>query len=124
MFVGDNNLAINKRAWQISVFAEGVASRAVDGNLNPDYGNESCTHTNVIHIKPWLTVDLEQMYLIEKVTITNRADCCGECFYCGMYVPLSDDLPDTAHFAHWKSKTMSKTIFSDKKTFFLDFFSD
>ena len=80
MFVGDINLAINKPAWQISEFAEGVASRAVDGNLDADYENGSCTHTSNIHITPWLTVDLGNRYLIQKVTITNRADCCGMWF--------------------------------------------
>ena len=87
MFVEDINLALNKSTWQISENAEGIASRAVDGNLNANYGGGSCTHTTFGHVKPWLTVDLEHRYLIQKVTITNRGDCCGMSF-CIIYDEL------------------------------------
>ena len=80
MFVEDINLALNKSTWQISESAKGIASRAVDGNLNTRYRAKSCTHTRDVHVTPWLTVDLGQRYLVQRVTITNRADCCGECF--------------------------------------------
>ena len=79
MFVADNNLTLNKSAWQISTSSDGVANRAVDGNSNAHFSHgQSCTHTNDGHDKPWLTVDLEQMYLIQNIKITNRGDCCGE----------------------------------------------
>ena len=83
LFTEDANLALNKSVWQISTSGAGLASRAVDGNVNSWYiRGQSCTHTNEGHVTPWLTVDLEQMYLIQKVKITNRGDCCGEAFLC------------------------------------------
>ena len=81
MFVADNNLTLNKPVWQISDFDGGIANRAVDGNLNANFADGSCTHTKDRHLKPWLTVDLEQRYLIQKVTIVNRGDCCGGFFF-------------------------------------------
>ena len=48
----------------------------------------------------------------------------GELNYCGMYtlryvyhLVISIDLSETAHFAHWKSKTTSETIFFLTKFF-------
>ena len=66
--------------WQISTSYEGHASQAVDGNLNTQYGVGSCTHTHSGHVTPWLTVDLGNRYLIQKVKITNRAGGYGELF--------------------------------------------
>ena len=79
MFVEDDNLALNKSAWQISTVHGGNASKAVDGNPDTIYDHGFCSHTNEGHDKPWLTVDLEQRYLIQKVNITNRADNSGTC---------------------------------------------
>ena len=81
MFVEDNNLALNKPAWQISTVARGNASRAVDGNPDTIYSNGFCSHTNESHDKPWLTVDLKQRYLIQKVNITNRGQGGGTCVW-------------------------------------------
>ena len=80
-FTEDANLALNKTVWQISIRAKGFARQAVDGNLNANYFDGSCTHTDGAHITPWLTVDLKQQYLIHKVNITNRAGLHGMCFY-------------------------------------------
>ena len=66
------NLALNKLAWQISTSHCGVASQAVDGDSNPNRGSRSCTHTKTGHITPWLLVDLEQRYLIQKVKIKTE----------------------------------------------------
>ena len=68
------NLALNKPAWQSSEFYEHPANMAVDGDRNPDYYNESCSHTSRDD-GPWLTVDLQEEYLITVVNITNRGDC-------------------------------------------------
>ena len=69
------NLALKKPAWQSSDFCGGVASRAVDGNRNPDINMAHCTHT-ADNNPPWITVDLEEAYEITEVAITNRGDCC------------------------------------------------
>ena len=71
-FTGDNNLALHKPAWQSStLWPRTKAGRAVDGDNSPDFAQRSCTHTSNDPI-PWLTVDLQQQYTIEKVIITNR----------------------------------------------------
>jgi len=53
------------------------ASRAVDGNSDANWGGNSCTHTHN-EPNPWWNVDFGATKTIEKVQVTNRADCCGE----------------------------------------------
>ena len=67
------NLAKGKPAWQSS--ENGNALNAVDGKRLANLA--SCSHSNYEH-SPWLTVDLESMYKIIEVVITNRGDCCCE----------------------------------------------
>jgi hypothetical protein len=72
------NFALNKPTWQSSVDFFGVASRAVDGNTNTNFGGESCTSTHISDVNPWWAVDLTNVYFVKKVTLFNRADCnCG-----------------------------------------------
>jgi len=61
--IADVNLALNKRARQISTDI-GPASYAVDG----DVITASCTADTVG--QPWWSVDLGQPYYIGRVTIT------------------------------------------------------
>ena len=71
--------AFRKRAWQSSTFwsEHGDASRAVDGNPSTDYWRQlSCTRTKE-ETNPWWTVDLQAVFKIDAVIITNREDCCG-----------------------------------------------
>ncbi|KAI2663084.1 Fucolectin-1 [Labeo rohita] len=71
------NLALKARAVQSSVYSNGNAENAVDGNRGTDYGKGSCTHTTA-EFNPWWRVDLGNVYSISKVVITNRGDCCKE----------------------------------------------
>ncbi|XP_073692858.1 uncharacterized protein [Garra rufa] len=71
------NIALNARVVQSSLYLDGVAEHAVDGNKDSDYGKGSCTHTNA-EFNPWWRADLENVYSIRKVAITNRGDCCKE----------------------------------------------
>ena len=64
-----------KSAFQSSTGWGGVPSRAVDGNKNSQWGGKSCTHTNKQH-NAWWRVDLGGNYLVTKVQVTNRGDCC------------------------------------------------
>ena len=74
--VAFKNLAKDKPVWQSS---ENVnALNAVDGKRLTRL--VSCSHSNYEH-SPWLTVDLEAMYKIIEVVITNRGDCCCECSF-------------------------------------------
>jgi len=60
--IADVNLALNKRAHQISTLHR--ASNAVDGDVT----TASCTEDNAG--QPWWSVDLGQLYYIDRVTIT------------------------------------------------------
>ena len=68
------NLALNRPAKQSTTAYKGQASRAVDGNTNPDYFGASCTHTQ-IELGAWWEVDLGRDESLHNVQITNRADC-------------------------------------------------
>ena len=65
------NLALNKPTWQHSTKYGGVASRAVDGNPNPHYGDGSCTHT-YRHTYPTWGVDLLTIANVYDVEIMRR----------------------------------------------------
>jgi len=54
----------------------GSSSRAVDGNTNSNYGSNSCTHTQANN-NEWWRVDLQKMYMVKKVKVYNRSDCCS-----------------------------------------------
>ncbi|KAL1272054.1 hypothetical protein QQF64_031070, partial [Cirrhinus molitorella] len=71
------NIALNARVVQSSLYNNGVAEHAVDGNRDTDYGKGSCTHTNA-EFNPWWRADLGNVYSISRVAITNRGDCCKE----------------------------------------------
>ncbi|GMH43154.1 hypothetical protein BSKO_11076 [Bryopsis sp. KO-2023] len=70
-------LSSGKRTRQSSTIYGGVSSRAVDGDVNPNYSGNSCTHTKRCK-GPWWAVDLGRSYLVTRVVITNRADCCWQ----------------------------------------------
>ncbi|XP_066263233.1 uncharacterized protein [Branchiostoma lanceolatum] len=75
------NAALDKTAFQTSTLhgTEGVAGLAVDGFTNTHvYGGiGSCTHTQEEANPSWW-VDLGQSYMIGRVVIFNRQDCCSE----------------------------------------------
>nr|ACF05191.1 bryohealin precursor [Bryopsis plumosa] len=66
-----------KPAKQASLDFGGEASRGVDGDDNPMWSGNSCTHTEKQQ-NPWWQVDLGGTYQISKVVITNREDCCWD----------------------------------------------
>ena len=75
-----NNLALRKPTKMSSLYLGKVASRAVDGNRNGKMVALSCTRTNE-ELGAWWQVDLQDVYLINHVIISNRADvnCELEC---------------------------------------------
>jgi hypothetical protein len=91
-------LAHRKPAWQSSTFIEPLkpnpfpynASLALDGNENPKFTMNTCTHT-ALHgsDNPWWAVDLLAVYQIKQVSIKNRLDCCRKCFRNHQIVPVT-----------------------------------
>ena len=71
------NIALGKPTFQSSIEYNGDSSKAVDGDRTTNFQAGSCTHT-LSGKRAWWAVDLEQRYLISRVGITNRGDCCGE----------------------------------------------
>ncbi|XP_066268433.1 fucolectin-1-like [Branchiostoma lanceolatum] len=71
------NVALDKTSSQTSTAAGGDASLAVDGNTDTDYQAGSCTQTQDEADPTW-RVDLGQLFMVVKVVIFNRQDCCPE----------------------------------------------
>ncbi|XP_030604707.1 fucolectin-1-like [Archocentrus centrarchus] len=73
------NVAVHGKATQSTCYehAKAFAHNAIDGNLNSEFMEGSCTHTNK-ETNPWWRVDLLQSYIITSVSITNRGDCCRQ----------------------------------------------
>lgn len=74
----DGNLALGKATRQSSTYGGyAVASRAVDGNPNGNWGGNSVTHTNQ-DPNAWWQVDLGAEAGIAEIEIINRTDCCAD----------------------------------------------
>ncbi|KAI8508634.1 hypothetical protein Bbelb_137330 [Branchiostoma belcheri] len=76
------NVALGKAAFQTSDYEDqssgrGAARFAVNGNTNSNYIAGYCTHT-ALEADPSWWVDLGQSYMIDRVAIFNRQDCCAE----------------------------------------------
>ncbi|XP_073693718.1 uncharacterized protein [Garra rufa] len=71
------NLATGKTVTQSSTFGTWLVHQAID--LNPGFKQpeSSCSSTNG-QTNPWWRVDLDYIYRISTVVITNRLDCCPE----------------------------------------------
>jgi len=82
------NLAISKPATQVSTYSTAAASRAVDGNTNGSYYNNSVTHT-AGGPQEWWQVDLGSSYWLQTVKAWNRTDCCSNRLS-NFYVFVSD----------------------------------
>ncbi len=72
-FQGDTNLAINGTVKQSSTAFGGTGQRAIDGNTDGDYANNSVTHTDQ-ESSPWIEVDLGSEQPIDRIVIWNRTD--------------------------------------------------
>ena len=75
---GNNNVALASAggvALQSSTGWGGVASRAIDGNTNGNYGSNSVQHTN--DSDPWWQVTLPSPANLDSVHIWGRTDCCA-----------------------------------------------
>ncbi len=72
-----NNLALGRPALQSSIGWDGAASRAVDGNVDGQWGGGSVTHTQA-DAPAWWQVDLGAVQSLHALRLWNRTDCCGE----------------------------------------------
>jgi putative membrane-bound dehydrogenase-like protein len=73
VFSNEKNIALSGKATQSSTLGSAVASRAVDGNKDPDFNKGGQTHTtNGGTLNPWWELDLQESVSIEKISIWNR----------------------------------------------------
>jgi len=67
---------LGKSATQSSDYGgQGLASAAVDGNIDAYFENGSVTQTSV-EADPWWQVDLGEHYNINQIVLWNRNGCC------------------------------------------------
>lgn len=80
-YASDTNLALGRTATQSSLGhwndGRGVASNAIDGNRDGNWGSASVTHTTTDTAYEWWALDLGSSFHISKIDIFNRTDCCG-----------------------------------------------
>ncbi|XP_034554317.1 fucolectin-1-like [Notolabrus celidotus] len=67
------NLALKGKASQSSLYTEGMAYFAIDGNTDSDRVHRSCSTTNN-NLVPWWRLDLIKTHKVFSVKITNRRD--------------------------------------------------
>ena len=71
------NLALTGTASQSSTAYGGLASRAIDGNRDGVFTDNSVTHTDPNGTNEYWITDLGGTKVVESITLWNRADCCG-----------------------------------------------
>ncbi|XP_035527560.1 uncharacterized protein LOC118335407 [Morone saxatilis] len=65
------NLALQGKATQSSLYGLGIAYNAIDGNRASSWNQPSCTHTNN-DINPWWRLSLPKTHRVFSVKVTNR----------------------------------------------------
>ncbi|XP_042279125.1 fucolectin-7-like [Thunnus maccoyii] len=65
------NLALQGKATQSSLYPSGIAYNAIDGNRANNWEEASCSHTNY-NFGPWWRLDLQKTHKVFSVKITNR----------------------------------------------------
>jgi hypothetical protein len=90
VFSGGNNIAPAGKATQSSTGFGGPAERAIDGNTDGKYANNSVTHT-AVSTDPWLEVDLGGLKPVDRIAIWNRTDANLQSRLNGFVLSLLDD---------------------------------
>ncbi|XP_023132500.2 fucolectin-3 [Amphiprion ocellaris] len=67
----DENLALQGKATQSTVFSSGIPYNAIDGNRESSWDMGSCTHTDSI-MSPWWRLDLRKTHKVFSVKVANR----------------------------------------------------
>jgi hypothetical protein len=84
------NVALGKSATQSSTTYKGDAGRAVDGNTDGVYTNNSVTHT-AYELNAWWEVDLGDLFYIDHLEVWNRTDLCCKDRMARFYIFISDE---------------------------------
>jgi hypothetical protein len=74
---GDPDVALGKPATQSTTAFGGDAGRAVDGDSNGSWFNNSVSHTD-FGANAWWQVDLGSAQTLSRINVWNRTDCCSD----------------------------------------------
>jgi len=105
----ETNIAIGKSVSQSSSAHGGIANRAIDGNTDGTFGNESVTHTEP-GSQPWWQVDLGAVESISTITIYNRTDCCIDRLS-DFYLLVSDVVFESNNLQESRSQSEVKSYY-------------
>ena len=64
-----------EKAPPIQCLQRSDASRAIDGNVDGNFANQSVTHTQEGY-QSWWEINLGNAYTIDHINISPRTDCC------------------------------------------------
>jgi hypothetical protein len=73
VYSGGKNVAGTGKAQQSSTGAGGLAERAIDGDPNGDFNNQSVSHTNST-MHPWWELVLPESVPVDRIVVWNRTD--------------------------------------------------
>lgn len=90
VFSNGENIALKGTAQQNKDAHGGVASRAIDGNVNTLWGGGSITHTPENQPNPWWELDLGTEKPIEKIVVWNRSDYASRLHDCSVMIIGAD----------------------------------
>ncbi|XP_046551763.1 fucolectin-like [Haliotis rubra] len=74
----ETNLALNRPTSVSSSYSNNGGSTGNDGNSNGHFGSGSCFASQDADSDPWWQVDLQANFIVKKIEITNRQECCPE----------------------------------------------
>ncbi len=72
----ETDVAQSGTARQSSTYGPFTAEKAIDGNKAGTTASRDIIHTNQ-QADPWWMVELDQSYVISRIVVWNRRDCCG-----------------------------------------------
>ena len=102
-----HNVALGKPTEQISTYLDGTSDKAVDGEKTASSINGNCMQTK-LEVQPWWKVDLQELYLVYELHITNQVDCCGTTYY--IIFPNYKELVATLNYKQCHSNSIMTNI--------------
>ena len=71
----EENVALGGEASMSTETWNGNVERVIDGDMNPDAPWPNSCHTENC-ANEWVVIDLQREYVVTKVVVHNRPDCC------------------------------------------------
>ena len=110
VFRDGKNIARQGKATQSSTDFGGPPERAIDGNTDGNYKNNSVTHTAVSK-DPWLEIDLGAISAVDKIVIWNRTDGQTQSRLDGSMLSILDEKRETV----WKQAYANISVLTQYK---------